>query len=82
MPKPPANPNEQECPACNGTGYPVVMQPVRPGRKIYPAPCKKCGGKGRIKEAAMRALNRHVERVFNPSRKDPHRGRRRLARDQ
>jgi hypothetical protein len=30
----------------------------------------------------MRALNRHVERVFDPSRKDPHRGRRRLARDQ
>jgi hypothetical protein len=57
-------------------------QPVRPGRKIYPAPCKNCGGKGRIKEDAMRALNRHVERVFNPSRKDPHRGRRRLARDQ
>ena len=44
MPKPPANPNEQECPACNGTGYPVVMQPVQPGRKIYPAPCKKCCG--------------------------------------
>ncbi len=30
----------------------------------------------------MRALNRHVERVFDPSRKDPHRARRRLARDQ
>jgi hypothetical protein len=29
----------------------------------------------------MRALNRHVERVFNPSRKDPHWGRRKLARD-
>jgi hypothetical protein len=29
----------------------------------------------------MRALNRHVERVFNPDRKDPHRGRRKLARD-
>ncbi len=43
---------ETKCPACNGTGYPVVMQPVRPGRKIYPAPCKKCGGKGRITEAA------------------------------
>jgi len=27
------------------------------------------------------ALNRHVERVFDPSRKDPHRGRRKLARD-
>ena len=30
----------------------------------------------------MRALNRHVDRVFDPSRKDKHRGRRKLARDQ
>jgi hypothetical protein len=29
----------------------------------------------------MRALNRHVERVFNPDRKNHHRGRRKLARD-
>jgi hypothetical protein len=29
----------------------------------------------------MRALNRHVERVFNPSRKDTHWGRRKLKRD-
>jgi hypothetical protein len=29
----------------------------------------------------MRALNRHVERVFEPSRKDKHWGRRKLARD-
>jgi hypothetical protein len=29
----------------------------------------------------MRALNRHVERVFNPLRKDHHWGRRKLARD-
>ncbi len=29
----------------------------------------------------MRALNRHVERVFNPSWKDKHWGRRKLARD-
>jgi hypothetical protein len=29
----------------------------------------------------MRALNRDVERVFNPSRKDKHWGRRKLARD-
>ena len=29
----------------------------------------------------MRALNRHVERVFDPSRKDTHWGRRKLARD-
>ena len=29
----------------------------------------------------MRALNRHVERVFDPSRKDHHWGQRKLARD-
>jgi hypothetical protein len=29
----------------------------------------------------MRALNRHVERVLDPSRKDKHWGRRKLARD-
>jgi hypothetical protein len=30
----------------------------------------------------MRALNRPVERVFNPWRKDPHWGKRQLARDE
>jgi hypothetical protein len=30
----------------------------------------------------MRALNRHVERAFDPSRKDHHWGRRKLKRDQ
>jgi len=30
----------------------------------------------------MRALNRHVERVFNSDRKDHHWGRRKLKRDQ
>jgi hypothetical protein len=29
----------------------------------------------------LRALNRHVERVFNSSRKDPHWEKRKLARD-
>ncbi|WP_245332253.1 hypothetical protein [Bradyrhizobium erythrophlei] len=29
----------------------------------------------------MRAINRHVARVFNPDRKDTHWGRRKLARD-
>jgi hypothetical protein len=29
----------------------------------------------------MRALNRHVQRVFNPDRKDHHWGKRKLARD-
>jgi len=39
---------ELECPACNGTRFPVVKQPDRPERKIYPAPCKKFVGKGRV----------------------------------
>jgi hypothetical protein len=30
----------------------------------------------------MRALNRHVERVFDPTRKEHHWGRRKLKRDQ
>jgi hypothetical protein len=29
----------------------------------------------------LRAMNRHVERVFDPSRKDHHWGRRKLKRD-
>jgi DnaJ-class molecular chaperone len=46
-----SNPNEEKCPACNGTGFPTVKQPD-PGRRIYPPPCKTCGGKGRMTEAA------------------------------
>ena len=30
----------------------------------------------------LRALNRHVERVFNPDRKDTHWGKRKLKRDE
>jgi DnaJ-class molecular chaperone len=50
MKKPDPKPTEQKCPACNGTGFPTLSQPVQPSRKIYPAPCKECGGKGRIKD--------------------------------
>jgi DnaJ-class molecular chaperone len=39
---------EFECPACEGTGFPTVVQPAEPGWKIYPATCKKCFGKGRL----------------------------------
>jgi DnaJ-class molecular chaperone len=42
---------EVKCSACNGTGFPVVVQPTRPGRRIYPPPCKLCSGKGRINPA-------------------------------
>ena len=31
--------------------------------------------------ATLQAINRHVERVFNPDRKEHHWGRRKLARD-
>jgi len=43
---------EVECPACEGTGFPKVTQLVKPGRKIFPAPCKQCFGKGRLARAA------------------------------
>jgi DnaJ-class molecular chaperone len=45
---------EHVCPACNGTGYPVVKQPVQPGRKIYPLKCKSCDGKGKVTNANWR----------------------------
>jgi DnaJ-class molecular chaperone len=51
MKKRPTNSIEQDCPTCNGTGSQVVMQPEQPGHRIYPPPCKECGGKGRIPEA-------------------------------
>jgi DnaJ-class molecular chaperone len=41
---------EHVCPACGGTGYPVVKQPVQPGRKIYPVKCRSCDGKGKVTE--------------------------------
>jgi DnaJ-class molecular chaperone len=50
MKRPTTKPNEDKCPACNGTGFPIVKQPAQPNRKIYPPPCRKCGGKGRISE--------------------------------
>jgi hypothetical protein len=28
-----------------------MMQPVQPGRKIYPAKCEPCEGKGKITDA-------------------------------
>ena len=43
---------EHTCPDCNGTGFPVVAQPVQLGRKIFPEKCTACGGKGKIADAA------------------------------
>ena len=39
---------EIKCPACEGTGFQRVKQPAQPGRRIYPATCKECLGKGRL----------------------------------
>ncbi len=39
---------ERVCLHCNGTGYPLVTQPVLPGRRIYPVKCKSCDGKGKV----------------------------------
>ncbi|QIG97310.1 MULTISPECIES: hypothetical protein [unclassified Bradyrhizobium] len=41
---------ERICPACNGTGFPAVVQSVKPGHKIYPVKCKAFDGKGKITE--------------------------------
>jgi DnaJ-class molecular chaperone len=51
MKTPFANPTEQRCQACDGTGFPVVKQPAQPGRRTYPPPCKECDGKGRTPKA-------------------------------
>jgi DnaJ-class molecular chaperone len=47
-PKPKEAVAEVKCAACNGTGYPKVKQPVEPRRRIFPALCKECQGKGRL----------------------------------
>ena len=46
-----SNPNEQRCPACDGTGVLATIQPEQPDRRIYPPPCGECDGKGRIPKA-------------------------------
>jgi DnaJ-class molecular chaperone len=40
---------EVQCDACNGSGFPSTKQSDATGRRIYPAPCKKCDGKGRLR---------------------------------
>jgi DnaJ-class molecular chaperone len=42
---------EHVCPACSGSGYPVVKQSVQPGCKVYPVKCKSCDGKGKVADA-------------------------------
>jgi hypothetical protein len=48
---------EVRCDACKGKGVPAVKQPRKPtGRRIYPAPCAKCGGKSRLRIGSHRSL--------------------------
>ncbi|WP_171947622.1 hypothetical protein [Bradyrhizobium erythrophlei] len=42
---------ERICPDCNGTGFPPVVQSVKPGHKIYPVKCNACAGKGKVTAA-------------------------------
>jgi DnaJ-class molecular chaperone len=43
---------ERRCDACQGSGFAAVMQPAEPGRRIYPARCEKCEGKGKVPKAS------------------------------
>ena len=68
MKKPREALSEVICPACDGTGFQKVEQPTKPGRKIYPATCKECLGKGRISSqpnlvAQLRELDQLRERI-------------------
>jgi DnaJ-class molecular chaperone len=51
MTKQSAKATEFKCPACKGTGFPAVKQPAEPDRKIYPARCERCDGKGWVEVA-------------------------------
>jgi hypothetical protein len=44
--------------------------------------CSRSGPSMMARIGVMKALNRHVERVFNPERKDTHWGKFKLKRDQ
>jgi DnaJ-class molecular chaperone len=39
---------EELCSACGGTGLVKVKQQAKPGKRVYPPKCGKCGGRGRI----------------------------------
>jgi len=56
---------ETNCPACNGTGYPVVLQPVQPGRKIYPAKCKNAAVRDEFIEGRQRRARYPIARLEN-----------------
>jgi hypothetical protein len=56
------------CPACHGTGFPPVAQPTQPDRKLYPAPCEQCLGKGRISTLAAESS---IAPLAPPSSEEP-----------
>jgi hypothetical protein len=67
------------------TKLPKVEQQLDEWQTATEALIMAAEGRGPLLHARvgmLRALNRHVERVFNPDRKDHHWGRRKLARDQ
>ena len=43
---------EHNCPECDGTGRESGMKPMHLGEKVEFRPCTRCGGSGKIKEAA------------------------------
>jgi DnaJ-class molecular chaperone len=60
-------PAEVRCEACHGRGSPPVQE-VAPGRRLYPAPCRKCHGKGRVTRLSQRANpDRNAASVANTS---------------
>jgi DnaJ-class molecular chaperone len=44
---------ERVCPSCEGKGFPPVKQQSKPGLRFFPAPCPRCGGKGRIPKGGV-----------------------------
>ena len=40
---------EVKCDACNGTGFQAINKAAQSGRRIYPATCPRCVGKGRVR---------------------------------
>jgi hypothetical protein len=63
------------CSSANSAGYASLFRPtlISVATRGGPAMFARIG--------IMRALNLHVERVFDPSRKETHWGKRKLARD-
>jgi len=48
---------EELCFACDGTGHAKVRRQAKPGRRVYPPRCAKCGGRGRtVKRVAKRGV--------------------------